>query len=279
MRCLVVLIALLFLAACTGEIVEPDHNVVHENPDSVLPGTEDPDDSPADDLDPGPTVAEVAGSACSTQVVSGLSAQLITELECMTPGLMRRIDDLPHVELAGGVWPVMQSAAGDALAGVNHSIYVNSGLRTLAQQFVLYHWYTSGLCTNVVSLAARPGRSNHESGLALDVANYSDAKSALQARGFSWLGAGDPVHYDYQGGTDLRDKSVLAFQRLWNLHNPGDLLVEDGLYGPNTEAALLAAPAGGFPGGASCAASYLGPIRPHLGGPWLGDIGHDHGAH
>ena len=41
---------------------------------------------------------------------------------------------------------------------------------------------------------------------------------------FSWLGASDPVHFDYVGPGAVGDKSlgVLAFQRLWNRNNPTD---------------------------------------------------------
>src|SRR6185295_1573448 len=33
---------------------------------------------------------------------------------------------------------------------------------------------------------------------------------------------------------------------LWNLNNPGDVIAEDGAYGPMTEARLMASPADGF---------------------------------
>ncbi len=37
----------------------------------------------------------------------------------------------------------------------------------------------------------------------------------------------------------MRQLSVLAFQKLWNLNNPNNKLTEDGAYGPNTENAIL----------------------------------------
>ncbi|HVY47242.1 MAG TPA: M15 family metallopeptidase, partial [Minicystis sp.] len=103
-------------------------------------------------------------------------------------------------------------------------------------------------------LAATPGNSNHESGLAFDVEEYTTWKSALEAHGFAWFGSSDPVHYDYagQGAVDHRGTDVLAFQQLWNKNHPGDTIAEDGQYGPATEARLQQSPAGGFPVGASC---------------------------
>src|SRR5438093_260966 len=56
----------------------------------------------------------------------------------------------------------------------------------------------------------------------------------------------DPVHFDCPGA-DHRSDSILAFQKLWNVNNPGDKIAEDGSYGPATESRLAKSPAGGFP--------------------------------
>ena len=60
---------------------------------------------------------------------------------------------------------------------------------------------------------------------------------------FHWkkLGSWDPPHFDYKGsgGIDIRTLSVKAFQRLYNRHNPTKKLAEDGLYGHDTENALM----------------------------------------
>jgi hypothetical protein len=78
---------------------------------------------------------------------------------------------------------------------------------------VLYRW--QGGCG--IQIAAKPGQSNHESGLAIDVAYYDYWRSALQNNGWRWYGSGDLVHYDYvAGGSDLRSANLKAFQRLWN---------------------------------------------------------------
>ena len=75
--------------------------------------------------------------------------------------------------------------------------------------------------------------------------NYSAIRSTLESEGCSWLGSRDPVHFDCPGG-DQRSQAVLAFQKLWNLNNPGDRISEDGAYGPQTESRLASTPAGGF---------------------------------
>jgi hypothetical protein len=205
--------------------------------------------------DPGPPLSDFVATACSTTVVVGLSRQLVDELECLMPGVMGPIDGYPEVVLGDAAFPFIQGRAAEALgraAAAAGRVTVNSSLRTLPQQYLLYQWYRAGRCG--ISLAAQPGRSNHESGLAVDVAERDAIRAEMEAEGFGWLGASDPVHYDYAGAgaVDLRMLSVLAFQRLWNVNNPDDPITEDGLYGPETEGRLALAPSNGFRVGASC---------------------------
>jgi hypothetical protein len=131
---------------------------------------------------------------------------------------------------------------------------ISSSTRATAQQYVLYYWYSNGRCTGVVSLAAQPGRSNHESGVAIDVPAYGTWKSKLTARGFAWFGSSDAVHFDYRGSgaVDIRPLAVKAFQRLWNRNNPNDRIGEDGAWGPATASRMDKAPAGGFAIGPQC---------------------------
>jgi hypothetical protein len=207
------------------------------------------------------TVAQAAANACTTSVASGLSRQLIEEMECIRPGSLARIDLIPGVTLEPGMQPFLQKAASSALeraAQRYSSMYLTSALRSLAQQYMLYTWDQNNWCSHVVYVADPPGQSRHESGLAVDVSNYGAARSALLAEGFSWLGAHDPVHFDYYGGADLRGISVLAFQRLWNANNPGERLAETGGYNQTTASALGRAPASGFRLGASCNAHLDG---------------------
>ncbi len=213
-------------------------------------------------------LAAATTGACSTAVVRGLSEQLVEEIECMRPGTMGRIDGAPGITLGSSVFPFVQKPAAEALRGAAavRSLTVNSALRTTVQQFVLYTWYRRGRCTSVVSLAAPPGRSNHEAGLAVDISEYSAVKAAMTARGFRWLGGNDPVHFDYvAGGIDLRYQSVLAFQRLWNRNHPGARIAEDGAWGPATQRKVEQSPSAGFALGSTCARGIGGAVAIEVG--------------
>jgi hypothetical protein len=168
---------------------------------------------------------------------------------------MANIDGIPGLELTSTALPWLQAPAAAGLAEAipdgPGTLTVNSTLRTLPQQLMLYRWYRAGLCG--ITLAASPGTSPHESGLAIDTSEYTAWQSALEAHGWRWHGAGDLVHFDYvAGGVSLPGLSVEAFQRLWNRNHPEDLIDEDGVYGPQTEARLRMSPAEGFPIGAIC---------------------------
>ncbi len=102
-------------------------------------------------------------------------------------------------------------------------------------------------------LATPPGGSNHETGLALDIAEAGRWRATLEARDFRWLGSADPVHFDYTAGrATTRPIDVIAFQRLWNRNHPGDVIAEHGKYDSATEVRLESSPAAGFPLGAHC---------------------------
>jgi hypothetical protein len=248
------------LAACAGEVPPyvdlPEPEPPDESHDQLLADPERPDPQVLAAPAPGLTVEQAALGYCSTAPVRRLSEQLIGEIECLRPGTMARIDELAGVRLSSTAFPFLQAAAASALGRVGQvfTIDVNSSLRTTVQQYVLYRWYKLGRCTDVVSLAAPPGKSNHEAGLAVDIAQYGSARTTMAAKGFAWLGSSDPVHYDYVagGGLDLRPYSVKAFQRLWNRNHPEAPIPEDGVYGAATEAAIKQAPAAGFAKGPAC---------------------------
>lgn len=188
------------------------------------------------------TVRDLANRGeCSTAGLEGLSRQLAETQRCLRPGAFVAFAPAPGITLqTSRVHPYLQATARDALhvAAARVPMTITSAFRTLADQYVLYH---SGGC----GLAARPGQSNHQTGRAIDVSNYSAARSALEAAGCAWLGSSDPVHFDCPG-SDRRSDAVLAFQRLWNVNNPADRIDEDGVYGPQTEARLARSPASGF---------------------------------
>jgi hypothetical protein len=213
------------------------------------------------------TVAEVADTACSTAGVKGLSFQIIEEGNCISPGAFSPLALPANASASSNVFIFLEKPARDRLAGIlaanpGKTLSINSMLRTVAQQYLLYSWYESGSCG--VSLAATPGKSNHETGLALDVQEYSSWLSVMEANGFAWLGPSDPWHFDYlgAGAVDHRGLDVQAFQRLWNRNNPNDKIDEDGAWGPATESRMRKAPAGGFPIGAVCNAAPSEPTCP-----------------
>lgn len=145
----------------------------------------------------------------------------------------------------------LQSAAASSLeqaaASKNDYITLNSAFRSAAEQYVLWFWYMHGM-TDIcdititamnasahditfnsfsfighkcgISLAAKPGQSNHEGGRAIDTSNYNYWNAALSAHG--WVHSypsSDPVHFDYKGSPDISARNLLAFQRLWNRHS------------------------------------------------------------
>lgn len=248
------------VAACGPEVselgIEGDTDGV-PTADTTPSPDETPDATPVP-TSTGPYVGDYIGSSCATAVVRPLSVQLLAELNCIKPDAVDQIPPDNQIE-PGTTFDFLQTPAGDSLPGVvdlrpGVDLRINSALRSLAQQYMLYQWYVAGRCG--ITLAATPGTSNHERGLALDIQDTAGWRNELESRNWDWIGASDPVHYDYRGAgtTNILGDSVLAFQRLWNRNNPGDTIAEDGDYGPATAQRLRRSPAGGFPQGSSCGA-------------------------
>jgi len=220
------------------------------------------------DTDP---VSAAVDTSCTTTSVKGLSTQLVAEIQCMRPGSMKNIEGAPGLSLGSAVFPFLQAPAADALLAAQKArgttMTINSALRTLPQQYLLYSWYKAGRCG--ISLAATPGNSNHEGAVAVDIEDSPGWRASMIAAGFKWLGASDPVHYDYAGtdAIDLGGLSVTAFQRLWNRNHPEDPIGEDGDYGPATATRVARAPVGGFPRGAEGCAPDAGPPTPDAAAP------------
>lgn len=191
---------------------------------------------------------------CSTGSVKGLSLQLIEQMNCLDPGVMTSFSGATNIDYSPVVFPFQQGPATETLttvaAGGGSVMSINSALRTLPQQYLLYQWYTRAdrraECN--ANLAATPGRSNHNGGLAVDISSSDTWRSSMRAADYIDNVSGEPWHFFYQGpgGKDVRDLSVLAFQQLWNLNYPDDTIAEDGLYGPQTEGAIERSPAEGF---------------------------------
>ena len=201
------------------------------------------------------TVADVLSSGCSTVVVKKLSEQIIAEGNCMRPGTYARVPKLKNVTMGEAVFPYMRKPARDALVkatkrGKRYRMKINSMLRTVAQQYLLYDWYKRGRCG--IKLAAKPGRSNHQSGLAVDIREPGTWKKIMRKHGFKWMGKKDRWHFDFTGDKAKRGLDVKAFQRLWNRNHPDEKIRSDGDWGESTEEALRRAPAEGFEVGAVC---------------------------
>ena len=203
------------------------------------------------------SVAFAAANSCSTTSVKGLSLQIIAEGNCISPGAYSQIPTRANLTVGSAVFPFLELPARNALVGSLDAhpgthMTINSALRTVAQQFLLFTWFQTGRCS--IKLAATPGNSNHETGLALDVSEASTWRSSLEGRGFRFFGSADPVHYDFVGTGAVSHKGldVKAFQRLWNRNHPEDVISVDGDYGPQTEARMKLAPAAGFAKGAIC---------------------------
>lgn len=184
-------------------------------------------------------------SATSTAIVNGLSQQLIYQLQLNLPNAFVSFDDL-NVDLLDAAYSYVQASAKQGLQKAIQArgvkMLVNSCYRTIAQQMLLYNDRF-----NNPNPVAPPGASNHQTGLAIDIEDPRGWEPFLIQHGWEPL-PGDPPHFDYVGGgtIDIRNKSILAFQQLWNKNNPNNQISEDGAFGPQTEDALNRSPAYGF---------------------------------
>lgn len=173
----------------------------------------------------GDMVRTHSNGTCSTAPVKGLSLQIIDEMNLLIPNVLVSIDDLDVSGDDATVNFFMQPKAKDALRRAirrrGKTLRLNSAYRTVVQQHLLFSWQGS----SCVAIAAKPGRSNHEDGFAIDTPDWMEWKNALEAEGWEHFGTGDEVHFTYIGGgvrDDVGDIGVEAFQILWDKHNPSD---------------------------------------------------------
>ncbi len=203
------------------------------------------------------SVQDAAARSCSTSSVDGLSRQIIGQSRCIDPRAFVAVPRRPNLTTKSNVFLYLDASARDHLvkaldANRKKTMTVNSALRTVAQQYLLRRWSLRKRCG--IELATPPGDSNHESGLALDIAEASAWRSALEAQEFRWLGSIDRVHFDYKGpdASSRASVDVKAFQQLWNRNHPDDKIAESGRYTPATEERLEKSPAKGFSRGPQC---------------------------
>ena len=105
-------------------------------------------------------------------------------------------------------------AALDTLTStLKETLYLESAWRSTAQQHILYQYYKSGLCG--ITLAKKPGKSNHEGGVAIDVSveHHPQWKVRLLDNGWSWpYPVIDPVHFEFgEGALDFAKVNLIAF--------------------------------------------------------------------
>jgi hypothetical protein len=218
----------------------------------------------------GTTVQQAPG--CSTAVVSGLSKQIIEEMNSIEANCLVSFTDLNVRHKSAAVNPFLQRKAKEALARVisdrGQTLVINSAYRTLPQQLMLYNQYRNGKCG--IPIAARPSTSNHEDGLALDVDDPRGWEPFFIKQGWRPL-RGDPPHFDYTGGgrSDISNIAVKAFQRLWNRYNPNDRIAEDGGCGQATLSRLNKSPIAGFGVSTAETASRLTTRTLRLSEPYM----------
>lgn len=186
---------------------------------------------------------------CDTGLIKELSDQIIRALILENPGVLARVDHELVIVEGPQNNPYLQTAAYHALIAAVESrgeqLHINSCLRTPMQQHIIRRQFELGICC--ISAAARPPRSKHNSGLAIDVAGFCAWEPFLARQKWRWCGNLDPWHFDFiGGGVDLGGMQVKIFQQLWNKANPNDRIDPDGIWGPATAAKVDSSPAGGF---------------------------------
>lgn len=187
---------------------------------------------------------------CNTAGLAGLAKQIADMLLAEQASLVTDISE--HVIKAGSTTiPFLQTEAANALiaaiAEKGEKPRLVHAIRVLPQQAAVSYWYLHGKKCGV-KLAASPGASPHENGIAIDIEDHADWINTLKHHRWIWRGAADPPHFNYHGGhdPDFGREGIRAFQKLWNIHNPEDKITEDGVFGPNTEKRLHLSPIEGF---------------------------------
>jgi N-acetylmuramoyl-L-alanine amidase len=180
---------------------------------------------------------------CTTGICRTLDLQIIAELQVLTNGELVKIKTRDKLVLADNVHPYLNRKAEESLGKINYTkiLSLNSCYRTVAQQLILFqNAQKCGL------IAAKPGKSNHQSGLAIDINDSHYWQEQLEYLGWNKLGSFDDMHFDFNG-TNLQSLSIKAFQVLANKNNY--ILSLDGELGAETLYALRNAPVEGFENG------------------------------
>ena len=196
---------------------------------------------------PGSALAQSIGSRwgtigrCSTGTVRSwpINDQIARAHRCLAGVEIVPIEARPNIRLTRGTeWAQAQTRDAVYAAAASQGLQINTAYRTMLEQTAL-----SDTCT---SPAAAPGHSNHETGTAVDLQQAGAAQTSMVGAGCRYPNIpDDPWHYNCPAfGTP--NTAVLAFQRLWNLNNPSDMISADNAFGPITRGKLMASPIAGF---------------------------------
>jgi hypothetical protein len=200
------------------------------------------------------TIDDVAASTCGTppELVNGLSRQLVDAINCLRPGTLAEIPE-GDVRMLEADRPAFVDARAldallDAAAEGDGPLVLKWGYRDVALQQLFWRQDVLQGC----AVAAPPGLSNHQNGLAVDVTDrgaIDEWGPALRRHGWDNHLPNDRVHFDYQRAEDigLGSLSLYAFQALWNANFPDEPLPLTGELDAATDAALSEAPIEGFP--------------------------------
>jgi len=105
-----------------------------------------------------------------------------------------KVGGKPVSRATGHAFLKMQAAA--QAAGVRLSL--TSGFRTMEEQRRLYNCYQTKRCNNG-NLAARPGYSNHQNGIAVDLSTSTWLARNAGRFGFVRTVSKEPWHYEFRG--------------------------------------------------------------------------------
>lgn len=194
-------------------------------------------------------IKDITGCSTSKNQVRNLDNQILTMVVKNNPTFIVPIKDLNIVEVSSTflyLQPVAKESLRKAIEERGQSLRINSAYRSITQQQILYNHSRNGRCG--VALVARPGRSKHQSGLAIDIKDHVGWRPYLEKYGWRWFGLADPVHFDYVGNgrKDISFLPALGFQQLWNLANPEDQIEVNGLWGAEMELRFNNSPVSGF---------------------------------
>ncbi|MBS2013927.1 MAG: M15 family metallopeptidase [Deltaproteobacteria bacterium] len=150
-------------------------------------GDDDDDDGETEPV--GETNDELrSGVSCKERTEVAYRAGVRSTIQVITVG------GKPVAKPAGHAFLKMQAAAH--AAGIKVSL--TSGFRTMAEQEYLYNCYKTRRCNNG-NLAAKPGYSNHQNGVALDISTSAWLAKNAGKFGFVRTVAKEPWHYEFRG--------------------------------------------------------------------------------